>query len=701
MRLLLSFSDYLIHGFSRHLALVLVLLLVGGIVFARTGRALGIDRLFWHERGSVQFRAGVATTLLLAKVGFVGCLLDAPRLARIPEFANALPAYAAALYLLLFAPPVVVLWSVLGLVAVRVRGGVPETPRIFFVLGALFGFAAGVASILVFAWLVPPQTSLPSWLVQLLLLGDVPTAQRPLHVLAAFFMFALSLEYLAYALSRQLFTPAMAICTLLGLITGMTGFLEFRGWNSSAVALSLLGLLALGGLPSYKVRLSALRARYSKPVALVDYPALHTSAAPAPLRSQDVLWSRGGRARPLVLVCASGGGLRSALWTAEVLAELELALHGFSSSLRIVAGASGGMVGASAYVLSLAPGERSGERWAHQLPREQLVERLGRDSLSATIEQLVFHDLLFAGLPLANWSSRGDALEQCWRAALGPTFDASFGELVARERAGELPSLVFSPMLVEDGRRLLISNLELDFLVNNQVTVADQARSFSRSGFELARLFPDDFDRFPVSTAARLSAAFPYVSPAVSLPTTPRRRVVDAGYYDNYGVNVCAAWLAEAFCSEALRRWLEQHVSRVLVVQLRDEVSPLQGSGQLEKEPGLLRRGLEGLSSPVQGVLSSRQAVSLFRNDEQLKHIIQVYDDGFEPGFVRTEIFAFPGEASLSWYLSRAERAAISRAARTLGLNDLRAFWQGKPSTERMQMNLHIANADDVHGGER
>lgn len=195
-------------------------------------------------------------------------------------------------------------------------------------------------------------------------------------------------------------------------------------------------------------------------------------------------------------------------------------------------------------------------------------------------------------------------------------------------------------MLVEDGRRLLISNLELDFIAHNQVAIDGIPLPLSRSGFELARLFPGEFASFPVATAARLSAAFPYVSPAVSLPTVPRRRV---------------------------------------------------------------RRGLEGLSSPVQGVMSSRDAVSVFRNDEQLEQVIRLYDGGLERGFVRTEIFAYPGQASLSWYLSEHERAAISRSARELSgqLHDLRAFWRGRPSQVGLQVGVHIADRELLHWGER
>ena len=50
----------------------------------------------------------------------------------------------------------------------------------------------------------------------------------------------------------------------------------------------------------------------------------------------------------------------------------------------------------------------------------------------------------------------------------------------------------------------------------------------SREGVEFFRLFPDVRDSFQLSTAARMSATFPFVSPAGDLPTKPRRRVVDA-----------------------------------------------------------------------------------------------------------------------------------------------------------------------------
>ena len=60
-----------------------------------------------------------------------------------------------------------------------------------------------------------------------------------------------------------------------------------------------------------------------------------------------------------------------------------------------------------------------------------------------------------------------------------------------------------------------------------------------------------------------MSATFPYVTSSVTLPTDPPRHVVDAGYYDNYGVNLATAWIVSH------RLWIKEHAAGVLVVQAR------------------------------------------------------------------------------------------------------------------------------------
>src|SRR5262249_12594333 len=134
--------------------------------------------------------------------------------------------------------------------------------------------------------------------------------------------------------------------------------------------------------------------------------------------------------------------------------------------------------------------------------------------------------------------------------SIGPglgALDVSFATMRDRELKGHCPSLVFTPMMVEDGRRLIISNLDMRYAISNDGWVLTrqssnpdarspvQAReNHSIEALEMFRMFRDAPNRLTLATAARMSASFPFFSPAVSLPTNPRRRIVDAGYYDNY-----------------------------------------------------------------------------------------------------------------------------------------------------------------------
>ena len=175
-----------------------------------------------------------------------------------------------------------------------------------------------------------------------------------------------------------------------------------------------------------------------------------------------------------------------------------------------------------------------------------------------------------------------------------------------------------------------------------------------------------------------MSASFPWISPAVSLPTIPPRRVVDAGYYDNYGINLASQWLLKQ------RSWLREHTSGVIVIQIRDGVSQSArtsidfdrqtesyGAGALGfldritwgAPDALLAPGFFPVNTPLQGISSARQWSMSFRNDEQ----VEMFDtllrtagpSNHEPNFFRTVVFECPVPASLSWSLSEQEKAWI------------------------------------------
>ena len=128
---------------------------------------------------------------------------------------------------------------------------------------------------------------------------------------------------------------------------------------------------------------------------------------------------------------------------------------------------------------------------------------------------------------------------------MGRVWNMTFKELAEGERDRWRPSLVYSPMLVEDEPRILIGNVDLAPVTTsfgNYVT-STELYLYSQSAFEFFKLIPTSEQQFRLATAARIGASFPYFSPAGVLPTHPRRRVVDAGYFDNYGVTLAANWL--------------------------------------------------------------------------------------------------------------------------------------------------------------
>jgi hypothetical protein len=154
-----------------------------------------------------------------------------------------------------------------------------------------------------------------------------------------------------------------------------------------------------------------------------------------------------------------------------------------------------------------------------------------------------------------------------------------------------------------------------------------------------------------------MSATFPYVTPATNLPTNPTYRVVDAGYFDNYGVDVAANWIYQH------RQWLAANTSGVALIQIRDglgERKRRQLPSANDPDRGW-SRSLDFLFSPLQGFDSARQAVNSFRNDEAISLLSDWFDDHRGTSFFSTFIFENPAEVALSWYMTRKEKMEIEQ----------------------------------------
>ena len=213
------------------------------------------------------------------------------------------------------------------------------------------------------------------------------------------------------------------------------------------------------------------------------------------------------------------------------------------------------------------------------------------------------------------------------------------------------------------------------------------------SAVEFFRLFGEPSrDKLRLASAVLMSSTFPYVTSAAALPTDPVRHVVDAGYYDNYGVNLAAEWISSH------RFWISSHTSGVVLVQARafrneqrlkmlDEeiLAPPTDKARLAGDDFVLERaarflpwlislladGLKSVVLPVEGIAKARDSSMYFRNDEQLDGLQTTFteltgDDQFFRSVVFTCDTYQHGQKSqnvetLNWYIDPHEFEEVRR----------------------------------------
>ena len=305
-----------------------------------------------------------------------------------------------------------------------------------------------------------------------------------------------------------------------------------------------------------------------------------------------------------IVVAASGGGTQAAAWTARVLSGLdEQCGHAcvFSESVALISGTSGGAVGG----MFVAQGYERGSLHASY---EQLRDRADRSSEDALWRTLIYRDAFgwLRRLVTTRDDDRGLALERAWEDAMGARpWLSSFQE---DARQGLRPGLIFTTARRDTGAPLLISTA---------------GRPDDRAEF-LATYAQRNI---PVARGARLSAAFPAVTP---LPNDDlgfaAQRLVDGGVADLFGVDAAVQWLAAALKDQSV-------VRRVLLLQIE---APQETGYSL--------------------IFSNRASEQRARNDLAIRNLeLSLH------GTVDFERVSIPLEdaPSIGWHLTRAQRDTI------------------------------------------
>jgi hypothetical protein len=180
----------------------------------------------------------------------------------------------------------------------------------------------------------------------------------------------------------------------------------------------------------------------------------------------------------------------------------------------------------------------------------------------------------------------------------------------------------------------------------------------------------------------------------VGLPTVPPRRVIDAGYYDNYGVNLASDWLDQH------ADWLARNTSGVVLIQIRPftneeglrdltrnvvEVQTRDKETALGFLTTLPGRALQFFTSPLDGLSASRPAIAYYRNDEQVALLAQRFRHlTGDRDFFQTVVFTCGVETSSD----TGDVDAIETLSWAIGPSEVRRIFGGMDSSRKNQERL-------------
>jgi hypothetical protein len=415
------------------------------------------------------------------------------------------------------------------------------------------------------------------------------------HMIAAVFEIVVIVSFLivgAYRETPELTVPAGAVifltCTMLLLLTSAI-HTALRGWSTIFLItlVIIVHFLIQNDVLLYESR--AYGMNYDGAKAVYQLDSLQKVEQSFTTYEKDVAhhheilkkWLSKNQERPyqkpkLVLVCVTGGGARSMLWSykamqvADSLTDGELMKH-----TQMIFGASGGMFGL-AYRRELCL--RAQTDSTIDLDDPQYIENIGLDVLNPIGTSLAVNDWfirfqLFRDGEYLYSKDRGYALEKQFNDNTKGIVDKRLRDYFEPEKQANIPTMVFSPSIINDGRSLYICSQPIAHLTfNHPSLIKGQAL---QSSVEFRRLFEkQDADNVWFSSVLRMNATFPFISPAVSLPSTPEMEVMDAGFRDTYGASLALKHLF------AIRKWVEKNTSGVVILQIRDsrKIDPIQAN---------------------------------------------------------------------------------------------------------------------------
>jgi hypothetical protein len=353
----------------------------------------------------------------------------------------------------------------------------------------------------------------------------------------------------------------------------------------------------------------------------------------------------------MIFIDVSGGGLRSALWTFHVLSLADSLMNGkLLRNTMVISGASGGMIGASYFR----------ELYRHKLlhsanpnQRNFYESNISKDILNPIAFSIVVNDLLvsFEKFNYGKYEytrDRAYEFEKQLNENTDYLMDKRLKDYQYAETNAEIPMMIFTPTIVEDGRRLFISPTNISYLINHNLHNHLTFQPLP-DGVEYTRLLKDhDAMNTRYLSVLRMNSTFPYILPNVSLPTKPVMDVMDAGVRDNFGLKTSLKFLY------VFRDWISENTSGVIFLQIRDtyKQSPIEESGD--------RGMLHSIFTPLGTIYSNYMKFQDYNTDELMQLTNAWFTNKID--WITFQLPYSKEQVSMNWHLTTKEKLIITQA---------------------------------------
>jgi hypothetical protein len=484
--------------------------------------------------------------------------------------------------------------------------------------------------------------------------NHINAAVVELIIFTLFIVLGLFREYQSFQIPA-----AASLLLLFTMFIMLSGVLRFwlRSWATSA----LIGVFLLFNFMSqfevFNQKNKLVGLDYTGPRKTYDLASLSKAANPGKIESDKAQttailerWKNGyaGEGKPkFIVINVSGGGSRSSLFTFRTLQAIDSIVGGtLMQQARLITGSSGGMVGA-AYYRSLYLDQKQELSAAINDPHNAFLTNMGKDMLNATAFSFMVSDLFlnlqsFTEGGNVYYKDRGYAWEQQLNRNTGDVFNRNLEYFRKPELEAQIPMMIFTPTMINDGRSLLISPVGVSYLLQGQ----DTAMLPICDGIEYTGFFNDhNAMNTRYTSVLRVNATFPWIMPSVNLPTEPITEAMDAGLRDNFGLLHSVRFL------HTFKEWIRENTSGVLVIQIRDTNKEFKLQNKSESTI------LEKMTSPIRNFTGNFILMQDYYFDDYLTYMRSWL--GTDLDYVRFELPNMEERIPLSWHLTEKEKVFL------------------------------------------